>query len=75
MPHGQSYYNEKTNSVDIILDSHTMLRLCCEKFLEAISCSPEHYDRIIHLAKEKPSLFAEMALDQWLESYLDSSSF
>ncbi|MCI9377421.1 MAG: hypothetical protein HFI06_02600 [Eubacterium sp.] len=75
MPHGQSFYNEETNSVDIILDSHTMLRLCCEKFLEVISCSPEHYDRIIHLAKEKPSLFAEMALDQWLESYLDSSSF
>ncbi len=55
MPHGQSFYNEETNSVDIILDSHTMLRLCCEKFLEVISCSPEHYDRIIHLAKEKPA--------------------
>lgn len=73
MPDGLSFYNEETGTVDIILDSHTTLRLSCKKFFNAISSAPENYERIVSLAKENPRLFAEMALDQWLESYLDSS--
>ena len=73
MPHGLSFYNEETNSVDITLDSHTTLRLNCLTFYQSISDSPEVYERLIRLAKENPTLFAEMALDQWLGSYLNSS--
>lgn len=73
MANGFSFYNEETDSVDIILDSHTTLRLNCRKFFQNISTEPQAYERVVKLAKENPPLFAEMALDQWLESYLNSS--
>lgn len=73
MSNGLSFYNEETESVDIILNSYTTLRISCEKFILPISNSPEVYAWAIQIAKENPSLFAEMALDQWLESYLNSS--
>ena len=73
MSNGLSFYNEETDSVDIILNSHTTLRLSFEHFILPISDSPEVYAWAVQFAKENPSLFAEMALDQWLESYLNSS--
>ena len=65
MSNGLSFYNEETDSVDIILNSHTTLRLSFENFILPISDSPEVYAWAVQ--------FAEMALDQWLESYLNSS--
>ena len=73
MGNGLSFYNEETDSVDIFLDSRTTLRLNCQNFFLNFSNEPQVYEKIVKLAKENPTLFAEMALDRWLESYLDSS--
>ena len=70
--HMISYYNEKTDSVEIVLDDRTLLRLCCQKIFPTVSTTPKTYDLMVKLSREHPSLFAEMALDQCLESYLES---
>ncbi|MCI9416946.1 MAG: hypothetical protein HFI82_05970 [Eubacterium sp.] len=67
-----SYYNEKTDSVDIVLNSYTTLRLCCEKIFPTVTTTPRTYQLMVKLSRENPSLFAEMTLDQRLESYLES---
>lgn len=67
-----SYYNEKTDSVDIVLDSRTTLRLCCQKIFPTVSTTPKTYELMVNLSRQNPTLFAEMALDQCLESYLES---
>ena len=73
MAHSQlSFYNEKTDSVDIILSSCMTLRLNCQEIFPTIPTTPETYELMVKLAREKPALFAEMALDQCLESYLES---
>ncbi len=73
MSHGQlSYYNEQTDSVDIILTSQTMLRLSCAKIFPTISTTPKTYELMVKLSRENPTLFAELALDRTLEAYLES---
>ena len=67
-----AYYNEETDSVDILLDSLTTLRLSCQKIFQSVTTTPRTYELMVKLSREKPSLFAEMALDRCLESYLDS---
>lgn len=69
-----SYYNEETDSVDIILSSRITLRLPCQKIFSTISTTPKTYELMVKLTRENPTLFAEMALDNWLESYLDGFS-
>ena len=69
-----SYYNEETDSVDIILSSRMTLRLPCQKIFDTISTTPKTYELMVKLTRENPTLFAEMALDNWLESYLDGFS-
>ena len=69
-----SYYNEETDSVDIILSSRMTLRLPCQKIFDTISTTPKTYELMVKLTRENPTLFAEMALDNWLESYLDRFS-
>lgn len=66
-----SYYNEETDSVDIILNKRMTLRLSCQKFFATVSTTPKTYDLMVKLTRENPLLFAEMALDRWLESYLE----
>lgn len=65
-------YNEQTDSVDIELDSLKTLRLCCQKIFPTVSTTPRTYELMVNLARNKPILFAEMALDQCLESYLNN---
>lgn len=74
MDHGDklSYYNEETDSVDIILTSQLTLRLNCKDIFPTISTTPQTYRLMVKLSREKPLLFAEMVLDQCLESYLES---
>lgn len=66
------YYNEETDSVDIILSSVLTLRLSCQKIFPTVTTTPKTYELMVNLTRENPLLFAEMALDQCLESYLDS---
>lgn len=72
MAYGQSFYNAKTDSVDTILNSHTTLRLSCQEIFPTVSTTPKTYELMVKLSREDPALFTEMALDQCLESYLDS---
>ncbi len=67
-----SYYNEKTDSVDVVLSSHTTLRLCCQTIFPTVTTTPQTYELMVKLSRENPLLFAEMTLDQRLESYLES---
>ncbi len=67
-----SYYNEEQDSVDVILNSNTTLRLYCQKIFPTVSTTPETYELMVKLTRESPVLFAEMALDQCLEAYLES---
>ena len=67
-----SYYNEETDSVDIVLDSRTTLRLCCQKIFPTIPTTPKTYELMVNLSRQNPTVFAEMALDLCLESYLNS---
>lgn len=66
-----SYYNEDEDSVDIVLSKTITLRLSCPKFFATVSTTPKTYDLMVKLTRENPLLFAEMALDRWLESYLE----
>ncbi len=66
-----SYYNEETDSVDIILSSRMTLRLPGQEIFATISTTPKTYELMVRLTRENPTLFAEMALDHWLESYLE----
>ena len=66
-----SYYNEETDSVDIVLSSLLTLRLPCQKIFATVTTTPKTYEIMVKLTRENPTLFAEMALDHWLESYLD----
>ena len=66
-----SYYNEETDSVDIVLSSLLPLRLPCQKIFATVTTTPKTYEIMVKLTRENPTLFAEMALDHWLESYLD----
>ncbi len=72
MAYGQSFYNENTDSVDTILNSHTTLRLSCQEIFPTVSTTPRTYELMVKLSRESPSLFVEMALDRCLESYLES---
>ena len=72
MAYGQSFYNAKTDSVDTILNSSTVLRLSCKKIFPTISTTPKTYELMVKLSREDPVVFTEMALDQCLESYLES---
>lgn len=72
MAYGQSFYNPKTDSVDTILNSRTTLRLSCQEIFPTVSTTPKTYELMVKLSREDPALFTEMALDQCLESYLDS---
>ncbi len=66
-----SYYNEETDSVDIVLSSLLTLRLPCQKIFATVTTTPKTYEIMVKLTRENPTLFAEMALDHWLGSYLD----
>lgn len=66
-----SYYNEETDSVDIVLSRLLTLRLPCQKIFATVTTTPKTYEIMVKLTRENPTLFAEMALDHWLESYLD----
>lgn len=66
-----SYYNEETDSVDIVLSSLLTLRLPCQKIFATVTTTPKTYEIMVKLTRENPTLFAEMALDHWLKSYLD----
>ncbi len=72
MAYGHSFYNEKTDSVDTILNSHTTLRLSCQEIFPTVSTTPKTYELMVKLSREDPVIFTEMALDQCLESYLES---
>lgn len=67
-----SYYDEKTDSVNVVLSSRITLRLCCQKIFPTVSTTPKTYDLMVKLSRENPLLFSEMALDQRLEAYLES---
>ncbi|MCI8489597.1 MAG: hypothetical protein HFJ04_05030 [Lachnospiraceae bacterium] len=67
-----AHYNEETDSVDIYLDSLTTLRLSCQKIFPTVTTTPRTYELMVKLSREKPYIFAEMALDRCLESYLES---
>lgn len=67
-----SYYNEKTDSVDVVLSSQATLRLCCQTIFPTVATTPQTYELMVKLSRENPLLFAEMTLDQRLESYLES---
>ncbi len=67
-----AYYNPETDSVDIILDSHTLLRLSCKTIFPTIQTTPATYQHMVRLSQESPALFAELVLDHCLESYLNT---
>lgn len=67
-----SYYDEETDSVNVVVTNMLTLRLCCQKIFPTVSTTPKTYDLMVKLARENPLLFSEMALDQCLESYLES---
>ena len=72
MAYGQSFYNAKTDSVDTILNSRTVLRLSCKEIFPTISTTPKTYALMVKLSREDPAVFTEMTLDRCLESYLKS---
>lgn len=67
-----SYYNEETDSVNVIVNSRLTLRLYCQKIFPTVSTTPRTYELMVNLSRENPLVFTEMALDRRLESYLES---
>ena len=53
-----SYYNEETDSVDVLLADHIVLRLCCQKIFPTVSTTPKTYKLMVKLSRENTSLFA-----------------
>lgn len=67
-----AFYNPAANSVDIKLNRNVTLRLDCPTIFKTVETTDTSYQRMIRLSQENPGLFAELALDYHLESYLNA---
>lgn len=72
MAQNKAYYNSISDSVDMILDDKTILRVECQKIFPTIQTSMETYYHMVNLSRKEPALFVELVLDGRLSDYLNS---
>lgn len=72
MTRKDAFYNSISDSVDMILDDNTTLRLNCQTIFPTIKTTFDTYYLMVTMSRKDPALFVELVLDGRLTEYLNS---